>query len=94
MKTALIDIGSNTIRLVIYDGKKEIKNTAVYAGLISDVYEGEISQEGIFKIVSALRSMKKTANEYSCDEIYAFATASLRDISDKDGLCNLYIVRP
>lgn len=88
MKTALIDIGSNTIRLVIYDEKKEIKNTAVYAGLISDVYEGEISQEGIFKIVSALRSMKKTANEYSCDEIYAFATASLRDISDKDGLCD------
>lgn len=87
MKTALIDIGSNTIRLVIYENNKEIKNTAVYAGLISDVSDGKISPEGIFKIISALNSMKKTATEYECGDIYAFATASLRDISDKDGLC-------
>ena len=86
MKTALIDIGSNTIRLVVYDGAKEIENVADYAGLISDVSEGEISAEGIFKIVCALNRMKKIALEHECDNIYAFATASLRDISDKDGL--------
>ena len=86
MKNALIDVGSNTIRLVVYDGFKEIENYADHAGLIADVSDGEISPVGIAKIVRSLGEMKKKANALGADNIYAFATASLRDITDKEGL--------
>ena len=86
MKNALIDIGSNTIRLVIYDNLKEIENVADYAGLIADVKDGMISAGGIAKIICALTKMKKTSADFGCENIYAFATASLRDIQDKESL--------
>ncbi len=89
MKNALIDIGSNTIRLVVYDGYNETENYADYAGLIADVSEGEISPVGIGKIVKSLTDMKSRAIELGAENIYAFATASLRDINDKESLISL-----
>jgi len=86
MRIALIDIGSNTIRLVVYDGDKEIENTADHAGLVAEVSEGKITPAGISKLTTALVSMKKRAIELGSEKIYAFATASLRDIEDKEGL--------
>lgn len=86
MINALIDIGSNTIRLVVYEGFKEIENYADYAGLIADVSNGEISPVGIGKITKALLGMKKRAEALGATNIYAFATASLRDIEDKESL--------
>lgn len=86
MRNALVDIGSNTIRLVVFDGNIEIENYVEYAGLIADVSDGEISPVGIGKIVKALLTMKNKAIEYGAENIYAFATASLRDINDKESL--------
>lgn len=89
MPIALIDIGSNTIRLVIYDNGQEVLNVANHANLIADVSGGQLSAEGLGKIVSVLNQMKKKASLYNCKELYAFATASLRDIADKEGLCTV-----
>lgn len=86
MRTALIDIGSNTIRFVAYQQDKQIENFAEHAGLIADVSEGKISANGISKLVNALTAMNKRAAELQCDNVYAFATASLRSIDDKKGL--------
>lgn len=86
---ALTDIGSNTIRLVIYDtrdGIKEVFNQADYSGLISYVQNGVISEEGICRLVEVLNQMKKISEQYECENLYAFATASLRDVADKEGL--------
>jgi len=88
MRVSLIDIGSNTIRLVIYEDGREILNVANHANLISAVRNGEMSVEGLSKLVSCLKEMKSKIKEYKCEDIYAFATASLRDISDKESLCN------
>lgn len=86
MINSLLDIGSNTIRLVIYDGKKEIFNTPDYTGLISYVKDGKLTEEGFEKLTDVLIKMKKLSEEYKATTLYAFATASLRDISDKDSL--------
>ena len=83
MINALIDIGSNTIRLVVYDGEREIYNHADYAELIKEVSDGKISNNGILKLCKSLMSMKVKAESYKADNIYAFATASLRDVEDK-----------
>jgi len=86
MINTLIDIGSNTIRLVIYEDKKEIFNTADYSGLISYVKDGKLSDEGLKKLTDVLIAMKKISAEYEAESLYAFATASLRDICDKETL--------
>lgn len=90
MKYALIDIGSNTIRLVIYNiqnGTSTIElNTADHLGLLSYVSNGEINNSGKLRLISILKQMKKISIDMSCDLIYAFATASLRNVSDKDSL--------
>ena len=88
MRVSLIDIGSNTIRLVIYEDGREILNIANHANLISAVRNGEMSVEGLSKLVSCLKEMKIKIKEHKCDDTYAFATASLRDISDKESLCS------
>lgn len=86
---ALIDIGSNTIRLVIYDtesGLHEVFNQADYSGLISYVQNGVLSGDGLQHLVEVLNSMHKISLQYECENLYAFATASLRGVADKDGL--------
>lgn len=90
MKYALIDVGSNTIRLVIYEtgqeGPQIILNDADFSGILSYVKNGVLSEDGFFHIVQILKKMKKTALDSGCGTLYAFATASLRDISDKAAL--------
>lgn len=88
MRNALIDIGSNTIRLVVYDGLEEIYNEAHYAELIKEVSGGKITEVGIIKLFKSLSYMKQKSEELNAENIYAFATASLRDIEDKDSLIN------
>ena len=86
MKNALIDIGSNTIRLVVYEGMSEIYNEAHYAELIKEVSGGKITESGIIKLFKSLSYMKQKSRELNAETIYAFATASLRDIEDKYSL--------
>lgn len=88
MKIGVIDIGSNTVRLAVYesDTLEVIKNGVNYAGLIAYVDDGVISDEGKRVLCSAVSEMKSLAEEAECDKTVAFATASLRDISDKDSL--------
>lgn len=87
---SVIDIGSNTIRLVIYDTSetppKELLNKAEYASLISYVGNGELSLQGIDVLTKALNSLKKISEDFGCSRLYAFATASLRDVQGKDSL--------
>ncbi len=86
MRNALIDIGSNTIRLALYDEAEEIYNEAHYAELIKEVSDGKITKNGILKLSSSLISMKAKAEELGAGNIYAFATASLRGVVDKSSL--------
>lgn len=88
MRVGVIDIGSNTVRLAVYDfcTLKVIKNGVNYAGLIAYVENGEISKEGLLVLCDAVLEMKQLCEESLCDKIHAFATASLRDVKDKESL--------
>lgn len=88
MRIGIIDIGSNTVRLAVYDSDtlKVIENGVNYAGLIAYVDKGAISDEGFRVLCDAILEMKRICENCLCDKICAFATASLRDISDKDRL--------
>lgn len=90
MICGIIDIGSNTVRLSVFDAntKEQIDRGVNYAGLIAYVNNGRISDEGMEILCSAVLEMKQICEKNKCDKTVAFATASLRDILDKDSLIN------
>ncbi|MCR4693499.1 MAG: hypothetical protein K5664_06425 [Firmicutes bacterium] len=77
----IIDIGSNTIRLVTYDKGKVVSNFGVNSDIISDTKNGILSGCGIEKLCDAiLYLIKKRENE----EIYAFGTYAMRVLRNKE----------
>lgn len=83
-RLAIIDIGSNTIRLVIYHfslntGLKEVTNIKSVARLRSQINDkGYLSQEGIDILRTLLHSFKEMLVDYGVTNVRAVATASIR----------------
>lgn len=88
MTCGVIDVGSNTIRLCIYDvvdGQiKSLFSNKTTAGLIGYVSEGKLSKKGIKKACDVLNMYKEMASHIQLKELFVFATASLRNISNTD----------
>ncbi len=86
MTYGVIDVGSNTIRLCIYniEGDRIISlfNNKNTAGLIDYVNDGELSGKGIKKACDVLNSQRYMAAQAQVKELYVFATAFLRNISN------------
>lgn len=86
MTYGVVDVGSNTVRLSIYDVKKNnivsLFNNKNTAGLIGYVEEGKLSEEGIRKVCDVLDEFKDIASYAHVEALYVFATASLRNISN------------
>lgn len=83
----VIDLGSNSVRLVVYDVKENttsprfrtVVDEKKMAGLAAYVIEGEFTPEGIRRAESILTSQLKTARTLRCERIDIFATAVLRN---------------
>lgn len=88
MKYAIIDIGSNSIRLTVYrhdeeDNKVYIQfKDKIMAGLAGHVEDGMLTERGIKKACYALKIYKRILGNLDIGNIYPFATASLRNISN------------
>ena len=86
MKVGIVDIGSNTIRLVVYDvidmTYKEILNQRSFAGIIEYVDDDRLSQTGMDKLVKTLSNIKELTYLVRCDKVFYFATASLRGLNN------------
>lgn len=77
----ILDIGSNTIRLVTYDNGKSISNYGVASEIISDTKNGILSEKGIQKLCKIISELKK---EKENEEIFAFGTYAIRVLRNKD----------
>lgn len=88
MKYGVIDVGSNTVRLCVYDvsadGKKfkTIVNRKITAGLASYVEGGALSNKGIEVAIESVRRCLKRAALLDVARVDVFATAVLRNISN------------
>lgn len=88
MNYGVIDVGSNTVRLCVYDvsadGKKfkTIMNRKTMAGLASYVRDGKISEKGIAVAVESIGKCLKRASYLKPVRVDVFATAVLRNISN------------
>ncbi|MBN8832022.1 MAG: Ppx/GppA family phosphatase [Sphingomonadales bacterium] len=86
-RTAIIDIGSNSVRLVVYDGPRRIPfilfNEKVMAGLGADMGRtGAIGAEAMGRGLAALERFARLCVEMSVDQVTCVATAAVRDASN------------
>jgi len=92
LKTAIIDIGSNTIRLVLYkynrlEGLREFGNIKTVARLRTYLQaDGEMSEEGIVLLAETLSSFKKIIDDYEVTDIKATATAAIRQAKNNQAI--------
>lgn len=86
MISAVIDVGSNTIRMSIYQYIDEQMTILVtkkeMVGLIKYVVDEKMSQLGIDKAVEALSIYKEIITNFDIKDVHVFATASLRNITN------------
>lgn len=85
MKYAIIDLGSNTVRLSVYTVTKDKEFKLLFseketAGLANYVEEKALSREGMQKASLVINEFLNLLQQLSIENIYIFATASLRNV--------------
>lgn len=93
-RTAIIDIGSNSIRLVVYQGPPRLPatlfNEKVLAGLGRSLAEtGAIDAEAMNLAGAALRRFGALIQEMACHDVRTVATAAVRDAANGADLIRL-----
>lgn len=81
----VLDIGSNTIRLVTYDNGRSVANYGVTSELISDTKNGILSEKGIEKLCKTIAELKSIKEN---EKIYAFGTYAIRVLRNKNEVVN------
>lgn len=81
---AVVDIGSNSVRLVVYDGLRRspspIFNEKILCGLGKGVaITGRLNEAAIARALQELRRFKTLVKQIGVKEIYAVATAAARE---------------
>ncbi len=88
MRYALIDLGSNTIKLAVYDinGRdfKQIHYELRYGYVVANIGDGVLTKKGIDTIAEILIYFKGKALSLGAKKITCFSTASLRFIKNRD----------
>ena len=88
MKRAIIDIGSNSVRLTLYEtgeeGFKILFREKIMAGLAGYVEDGKLSDEGIECACAGLLTFRGILQTLEIEHTDVFATASLRNVSNTE----------
>lgn len=92
MKYAIVDLGSNTIRLSVYQTQEDGRFRLLFseketAGLANYISGGRMRPEGIVRAGEVLMDFKRLLMQFAMEELHVFATASLRNIRNTGGGC-------
>ena len=85
---AIMDTGSNTVRLSVY---KQVKDKAVHlfsekeqASLRNYVKKGNLTDKGIDRLIATLRRFNSIISNFDdIDSVHPFATATIRDVANR-----------
>ena len=83
-KYGVLDIGSNSVRLMIWQGKTLDKKTTITKlaqGLSKD---NQLDVQSVERTAQAVFAFYKQAKELACDKVFAFATAAVRSALNRD----------
>jgi exopolyphosphatase / guanosine-5'-triphosphate,3'-diphosphate pyrophosphatase len=83
----VVDIGSNSVRVVVYDGLRRapspIFNEKVLAGLgIGVAKTGQLNEQGCIRALAALRRFRALLKQMGVKQTFAVATAAAREASN------------
>ncbi len=81
---AVVDIGSNSVRLVVYDGLRRsptpVFNEKILCGLGKGIaITGRLDAAAVVRAIAALKRFRALARQIGCHEVYAVATAAARE---------------
>lgn len=88
MKFASIDIGTNSMRLLIADYEEQFLSRKKYTNITrigkGVDQNGFISEEAIDRNILALKEFVDMAKKEECEDIYVMGTSALRDSKNKE----------
>lgn len=94
-KYAIIDIGSNTIRLVIFQKNqsgrlKDIQNVKAAARLRASLDDdGVLSLKGIERLIHTLKGFREVIEHHELIEVICVATATIRQAKNQEDILDL-----
>lgn len=90
MRLGVLDVGSNTVHLLVVDAHPGAEPTPQHSDkhelrLAEDIDKhGNLSDRGAAALVRAVAVARKQSAALKCDELVAFATSALRDARNSD----------
>src|SRR5690606_31281869 len=84
---SVIDIGSNSVRLVVYEGLSRapavLFNEKVLCGLGKGLaLTGRMDEEGVKRALAALKRFRALSDQAQAHKVYVLATAAAREASN------------
>ncbi|MEG9429701.1 MAG: hypothetical protein VZQ61_02105 [Christensenellaceae bacterium] len=79
MKYGVIDVGSNSVRLLISENGKSLKKLINTTRLAEGKKDGLLLEQSSLRTLKAIKEFVGLARENGADKIYVFATAAVRN---------------
>ena len=94
MIASIIDIGTNSCRLMIADSKNNTVNPLIKKVEFTRLGEGVnktkmLAPEAVNRTLKVLKEYKKISDSYNSEKILAFATSAVRDSSNREEFLEL-----
>ncbi|MBA0045987.1 Ppx/GppA phosphatase family protein [Mycobacterium sp. NPDC050853] len=90
MRLGVLDVGSNTVHLLVVDARRgghptPMSSTKAALRLAEAIDEsGKLTRKGSDSLVHTIQEFSKIARSSGCAEIMAFATSAVRDATNSD----------
>ncbi len=89
MRTAVIDVGSNSVRLVVFDGDNCGKKHLITSRLGEGIINHRLAPQAIERTARAILEFKGIAEKEGVDSILAFATEAVRRAENRQEFLSL-----
>ena len=89
MKKAVIDLGTNTFHLMIFEGKNILFKTSIASKIgQGGINQGIITEEGIQRALNVLNIFKQKLMEFevNTENVFAFGTSAIRNAKNQSEL--------
>ncbi len=74
----VIDVGSNSVRLMLHDGKHTLNKTVAITHLAQGLKDGVLDERSIYRTVDAVCAFVDDAKRHNVTDLFVFATAAVR----------------